>query len=100
MMDIGIISLLCAIIGAFTGLCGYKIEEKALQKQKGEQAGELQASVIYIKERLDEIILAQKEMCNSINELNIKIARDEEIQRQVQKRIEALEKQVNHYKIA
>lgn len=79
------------IFGIVFGYIGYK---KGLQKEckeDGQDSGELKADTEYIKRRIDDVLLEQKDTNKSINSLSERVTRVEESSKQAHKRIDRLE---------
>ena len=85
---IGAVGTICGII---FGLIGYN---RGTQKESGEVGrdnGEFRANMEYIKRRVDEVLLEQKDTNKTISTLSERVTRAEESVKSAWKRIEAIE---------
>ena len=76
--------------GIFFAVVGYK---KGLQKESltnGRESGTLKADTEYIKRRIDDVLLEQKDTNKSINALSERVTRVEESTKQAHKRIDEM----------
>jgi len=93
-MDVGtILALIGAtgtICGIFFGYWGYKKGEKKDNYNNGNKDGTLMADTQYIKRRIDDVLLEQKDTNKSINNLAERVTRVEESSKQAHKRIDEL----------
>lgn len=83
------------ISGVIFGYIGYK---RGLQKDaygKGTDNATLRSDTEYIKRRIDEILLEQKDTNKSINNLAERVTRVEESTKQAHKRIDKIERDVS-----
>jgi len=86
---IGVTGTVCGII---FGYIGYK---KGLQKESsdsGREAGALKADMEYIKRRIDDVLLEQKDTNKSVNALAERVSKVEESAKQAHKRIDRIER--------
>jgi len=89
---IGIISGVCSIL---FGYVGYKQGIKKNSFEKGKKTGTIETDIDYIKKRIDDVLLEQRETNKSINALTERVARLEESTRQAHSRIDLLEKNLS-----
>lgn len=85
---IGAIGTACSIVFWLIGF------NKGAQKESGEVGrdnGEFRANVEYIKRRVDEVLLEQKDTNKTISALSERVTRSEESIKSAWKRIEAIE---------
>jgi peptidoglycan hydrolase CwlO-like protein len=94
-------STIFALIGAAGTVCaiifGYLGYQKGLRQdsyKEGSDDSELKADTQYIKRRIDDVLLEQKETNKSINALSERVTRLEESLKSAWKRIESIEKGV------
>lgn len=87
------------LIGAGAAVCsilfGYLGYQQGLKKdsyKEGNDNGTLRADTQYIKRRIDDVLLEQKDTNKSINILNERVTRVEESSKQAHKRIDRIEK--------
>lgn len=59
-------------------------------KEEGEEEGSLKADTQYIKRRIDDVLLEQKDTNKSINALSERVTRVEESAKQAHKRLDRL----------
>ncbi|GAE89545.1 hypothetical protein [Acetivibrio straminisolvens] len=86
---IGVTGTVCGII---FGYVGYK---KGLQKESsenGREAGALKSDMEYIKRRIDDVLLEQKDTNKSVNALAERVSKVEESAKQAHKRIDRIER--------
>lgn len=76
-----------ALAGVVFGYFGYR---RGLKKD-GEKDGELKSDTEYIKMRIDDVLLEQKDTNKSLISLSERVTRVEESAKQAHKRIDGLE---------
>ncbi len=81
-----IIGIAGTICGMFFGYAAYK---RAV-KSENEDSGALKSDTEYIKRRIDDVLLEQKDKNKSINALSERVTRVEESAKQAHKRIDEL----------
>lgn len=86
---ISVAGIICSIV---FGYIGYKRGLEKSYQEMGKESGTLKTDMEYIKRRIDDILLEQKETNKSINALAERVTRLEESTKQAHKRIDALEK--------
>ena len=87
---IAAIGIAGTLSGIFFAVVGYK---KGLQKESltnGRESGTLKADTEYIKRRIDDVLLEQKDTNKSINALSERVTRVEESTKQAHKRIDEM----------
>lgn len=92
---ITLVGMTGTISGIVFGYIGYK---KGLQKDaygEGVDRATLRSDTEYIKRRIDEILLEQKDTNKSINNLAERVTRVEESTKQAHKRIDKIEREVS-----
>lgn len=85
---IGLIGTLCSII---FGFLGYQRGQKLDYKSSGKVEGSLEADILYIKRRTDDVLLEQKDTNRNISLLTERVARVEESSKSAHNRIDTLE---------
>lgn len=85
---IGAVSALCSIIFGFVG---YRKGLKTDYYETGEKDSALKSDTEYIKRRVDDVLLEQKETNKSVNALAERVTRVEESAKQAHKRIDRME---------
>jgi peptidoglycan hydrolase CwlO-like protein len=94
MNDVSIFALIAAagtICGVVFSYIGYRTGLKKDSHKEGEADGSLKADTQYIKRRIDDVLLEQKDTNKSINALSERVTRVEESSKQAHKRIDRLE---------
>ncbi len=89
---ITLVSIIGGVCSILFGYVGYKQGIKRNSFEKGKKTGTIETSVDYIKKRIDDVLLEQRETNKSINALTERVARLEESTRQAHSRIDILEK--------
>lgn len=99
-------SALLTIIGAVGTVCGiifgYIGYQKGLRTdfyKEGSDDGTLKADTQYIKRRIDDVLLEQKDTNKSFNILSERVTRVEESSKQAHKRIDSIERKRDDEKI-
>ncbi len=87
---IAIITVAAALAGIIFGWLGYL---RGVNKDSRDE-GELKSDTEYIKRRIDDVLLEQKDTNKSINVLAERITRVEESSKQAHKRIDGLEHRI------
>lgn len=82
---IGIAGTVCSIVFAYIG---YQEGTKKDSKKEGEEDGSLKSDTQYIKRRIDDVLLEQKDTNKSINSLSERVTRVEESSKQAHKRLD------------
>ncbi|HEX2938919.1 MAG TPA: hypothetical protein VHO66_08375 [Ruminiclostridium sp.] len=93
-MGVGIIPLItaaAALSGIIFGWLGYHRGEK----KDSEDEGALKSDTEYIKRRIDDVLLEQKDTNRSINSLTERVTRVEESSKQAHKRIDGIENRLS-----
>ena len=85
---IGVVGTLC---GIFFGYIGYNKGLKKDSREEGETDGTLKSDTAYIKRRIDDVLLEQKDTNKSINTLSERVTRVEESSKQAHKRLDRVE---------
>lgn len=84
------INVLISMAGTLCGVVfGYAIFKRNLKKD-GEENGTLKTDTEYIKRRIDDVLLEQKDTNKSLNILSERVTRVEESAKQAHKRIDEL----------
>lgn len=94
MDNVTIFTLIAAagtVCGIVFGYVGYSKGAKKDSHRDGEQDGSLKADTQYIKRRIDDVLLEQKDTNKSINALAERVTRVEESAKQAHKRIDRIE---------
>lgn len=86
---IGAAGTICAIV---FGYLGYQKGIRKDSYKEGSDDSTLKADTQYIKRRIDDVLLEQKETNKSINALSERVTRVEESAKQAHKRIDRLER--------
>lgn len=91
-VDLGIaIGVIGTIIGAVLGMAGYLRGAKKDTKQESKEDGALKSDVDYIKRRVDDVLLEQRNTNKTLSEHAERITRTEESLKSLHKRLDALE---------
>ena len=94
MDNVTIFTLIAAagtICGIVFGYIGYSKGAKKDSYQNGEQDSTLKSDTQYIKRRVDDVLLEQKDTNKSINQLSERVTRVEESAKQAHKRIDRID---------
>lgn len=95
-MDNATIYALIGVTGTVCSICfGYLGYKRGLQKdssENGRETGALKADMEYIKRRVDDVLLEQKDTNKSINTLAERVSKVEESAKQAHKRIDRIER--------
>lgn len=83
---------LCSIL---FGYIGYSKGAKKDSHKEGEDDGSLKADTQYIKRRVDDVLLEQRNINNTLSSHSERITRVEESSKQAHKRIDRLEQKGN-----
>ena len=75
---------------AFVAILTFIVTYLSTKERKGEKKGEMQADIKYIKERVDELVDANKETKHDIVVLGQRVTAVEESSKQAHKRIDEL----------
>lgn len=86
---IGVVGTVCSIV---FGYIGYQKGIKKDSKDEGRAVGSLKSDTEYIKRRIDDILLEQKDTNKSITLLAERVARVEESTKSAHHRIDAIAK--------
>lgn len=86
---IGVVGTICGIV---FGYAGYKKGLKTDIYKEGNEDGTLRSDTQYIKRRIDDVLLEQKDTNKSINALAERVTRVEESSKQAHKRIDRIER--------
>lgn len=90
------IVVLVGVIGSVSGVAfgyiGYKRGVKSESYQTGNHRGTLLSDMQYIKRRIDDVLLEQKDTNKSINLLSERVTRVEESAKQAHKRLDCIDK--------
>lgn len=78
------------ICSALVAVITFVITYLSMREKKGEKKGEMQADIKYIKERVDELVDANKETKHDIVVLGQRVTAVEESSKQAHKRIDEL----------
>lgn len=99
-------SVLVTMVGAVGTVCGILFGYIGYQKglktdfyKEGNEDGTLKTDTQYIKRRIDDVLLEQKDTNKSINMLAERVTRVEESSKQAHKRIDAMERKRDDEKI-
>lgn len=84
--------VICSIVFAYVG---YQKGLKKDSRNEGEDDGSLKSDTQYIKRRIDDVLLEQKDTNKSINSLSERVTRVEESSKQAHKRLDRWETQHN-----
>lgn len=82
---IGLAGTVCGIVFSYLG---YQKGLKTESKKEGEEDGSLKSDTQYIKRRIDDVLLEQKDTNKSINSLSERVTRVEESSKQAHKRLD------------
>jgi peptidoglycan hydrolase CwlO-like protein len=85
-----IVAIVIPIITAVCTLVSFFIGRQAAAKQKGELDGEKHADIQYIKRRVDDILLEQKDTNKTLESHGERITRLEESAKQAHHRIDEI----------
>ena len=85
---VGVVGTVCSIL---FGYIGYQKGLKTDYYKEGSEDGTLKADTQYIKRRIDDVLLEQKDTNKSINLLSERVTRVEESAKQAHKRIDRVE---------
>lgn len=95
MLDLsGLIVLLGAVgtvCGVVFGYVGYQKGVKKDSYKDGNKDGNMKSDIQYIKRLMEDVLLEQKDINKSVNNLTERITRVEESSKQAHKRIDRLE---------
>lgn len=80
-----------AICGIVFGYAGYQRGVKKDTAQKGKEDGELKSNTEYIRRRIDDVLLEQRETNKTLNVHAERLSRVEESSKQAHKRIDRIE---------
>ena len=86
---IGVVGTICGIV---FGYIGYKKGLKTDSYQEGCEDGTIRSDTQYIKRRIDDVLLEQKDTNKSINALAERVTRVEESSKQAHKRLDRMER--------
>lgn len=85
---IGTAGTICAIV---FGYAGYRKGLKTDFYKEGSNDGTLKSDTQYIKRRIDDVLLEQKDTNKSINSISERVTRVEESSKQAHKRIDRID---------
>lgn len=85
---IGSAGTICAIV---FGYIGYMSGVKKSCRDDGKEKGTLKSDTEYIKRRIDDVLLEQKDTNKSINALSERVTRVEESSKQAHKRLDRID---------
>ncbi len=88
----GFIGAAGVMAGIIFGFWGYLRGNKQDNYKEGDTDGTLKSDTQYIKRRIDDVLLEQKDTNKSINALAERVTRVEESAKQAHKRIDRLDK--------
>lgn len=94
-MTVDVVVLIGATASACSIIFGYIGYSKALKKEsnsEGKETGELKADTEYIKRRIGDVLLEQRETNKTLNMHAERLTRVEESAKQAHKRIDRLER--------
>lgn len=94
-ITVAIISAIAAIFGMYMAFKNYNRFINKDVREDSQAAGNLQSDVSYIKRRIDDVLLEQKEASKIIADHSERLARVEESAKQAHKRIDAVEQKIN-----
>ncbi len=86
---IAAMSAICSILFAYIG---YSKGAQKESKADGAQDGELKANTEYIKKRIDDVLLEQRDLNRTVNSHAERLTRVEESSKQAHKRLDRLER--------
>lgn len=86
---IGVVGTICSIV---FGYIGYMKGAKKDSHKEGEEEGSLRADTRYIKRRIDDVLLEQRNINNTLSVHSERITRVEESSKQAHKRIDRIER--------
>jgi hypothetical protein len=87
-----IVAIAGTVFSAIMALVGYKAGFQKKCKEEGEETGTLKANTEYIKRRIDDVLLEQKDTNKSINMLAERVTRVEESSKAAHRRIDGIER--------
>ena len=90
-------SVIIGMVGVVVAILGYDRLRKKDSKDDGRDAGAVKADTEYIKRRVDDMLLEQKETNRSVASLSERVTRVEESIRSAWKRIEHIEGRGDRY---
>lgn len=94
-----IVALVISIIGALSAICAivaFCINRGKDKYDKGDADGSLRGDVKYMRNSFDELRLDVKEVARKQDALGERLVRVEESTKSAHKRIDTLEKKINH----
>lgn len=86
-----IIAAVGTVCGVVFSYIGYRTGLKKDSHKEGEEDGSLKADTQYIKRRVDDVLLEQRNINNTLSSHSERITRVEESSKQAHKRIDRLE---------
>jgi len=90
-ITVAIISAIAAIFGMYMAFKNYNRFLNKDTREDSQAAGNLQSDVSYIKRRIDDVLLEQKEANKTLAEHSERLTRVEESTKQAHKRIDGIE---------
>lgn len=87
--------IILPILTAALTIASFFIARSSDAKRKGQDDGELKTDISYIKRRVDDIILEQRETNKTLDLHGERITRVEESTKQAHKRIDGLENKIS-----
>lgn len=91
-----VIAIIISIAGVVCTLASFFIGRYTSAKKSGEESGLLKSDIQYIKSRIDDILLVQKESTLTLDKHWEHIARLEESVKQAHKRINEIKNQLDN----
>jgi len=90
-VTVAVISVIVAIFGLSIAAKNYNRFVSRDSREENQTEGELQSDVSYIKRRIDDVFLEQREANKTLAEHSERLTRVEESAKQAHKRIDGLE---------
>jgi hypothetical protein len=91
---IGLIASVCSIVFGYLGFVRGKEKERSDKekecKSEGKESGELKADTVYIRRRIDDILLEQRDTNKTLNVHSDRLARVEESAKSAHHRIDEI----------
>lgn len=95
-----VLAIVLPIVTAGLTIASFFIARSAEAKKKGHDDGELKADISYVKRRVDDILLEQREINKMLDAHGERITRLEESTKQAHKRIDGLENRISRKPVA
>ncbi|MDR2046543.1 MAG: hypothetical protein LBP79_01330 [Clostridiales bacterium] len=89
------ITIVLAVLTPLCTIASFFLARNAEAKKHGREDGELKSDIGYIKRRVDDIILEQRETNKTLDAYGERITRVEESAKQAHKRIDGIENKIS-----